>query len=169
VTLTNKQKELLKGISGFIAVVFLILPIFFVRDIEALKGFGYLGYFLSSYIGGNAYLLPFIIKTLNPLVLLLIGTFGNVADEFFGWHAGTLSLELDQKSKVHQKIQSLIEDKGVTAIFVLGVLPLPQIIYTISAFASGHYKISLKKYIAANFLGKFVRNAIYILILLHFL
>ena len=167
--LTSKQKDFLRGVSGFIAIVFLILPIFFVKDVEYIKGIGYFGYFLSSYIGGAVYVLPFIVKTLNPFALLLIGTFGNVADEFFGWYAGKLSKELDRKTKFHRRIQSFVETRGVLAIFILGVLPLPQIFYTVSAFASGHYKISLKRYFVANFLGKFIRNAIHILILLYFL
>jgi len=163
----KKQKELLKGISGLIAIIFLILPVFFVKDMEAVREIGYLGYFLSSYIGGAVYILPFIVKRLNPLVLLLIGTFGNVADEFFGWYAGTLSLELDKGTKYHKKIQSFVETRGVVAVFVLGVLPLPQVFYTVSAFASGHYKIPLKDYFVANFLGKLIRNGVYILILLY--
>ena len=131
------KKDLLKGMSGVVAIILLILPIFFIKDVGAVEGVGYFGYFLSSYFGGSAYILPFIVK-------------------------------LDKKTKFHAKIQNFVESRGVVAVFILAFLPLTQIFYTISAFASGHYKISLKNYFAANFLGKFIRNAIYILVLLYF-
>ncbi len=162
------MSKIFRGLAGFIAIGLLVAPVLVLKDFDSAKNVGYLGFFLSSYIGGGTYILPFIVNRLDPFALLLIGTFGNTIDEVFGWYAGGLSLSLDEKTKIHKTLQTFVKKYGILAVFLLGMGPFPQFVYTISAFAAGHHKIPVLKFLGANFTGKFIRNAVYILILLYF-
>lgn len=150
-----------------ITIALFVLPYLIfkdVRSIDDLKDFtntGYLGFFIANYFGFGYLLLPFLVTRLNPLILIAIGTLGSVLDEVIAWYAGYLSHDLDAKTALHRRVQAFVEKRGLFAIFALGLLPLPQIIYTASAFASGHYIIPLTRYFATNFLGKFVKTTVY--------
>ena len=165
----KKYRKILGLLSGIMAMVMLIVPIFFYRNLnEVAKSTGYIGYFFANYFGFGIYTLPFLVKILNPFLLIIIGAFGLTIDEFFAWYAGNVSEELDRSKKFHNKIQSYVERYGLLAIFIFGLLPLPGIVYAISGFAAGHFKIPFYKFFLTNFSAKLIRTTIIVIGLLVF-
>lgn len=119
--------------SGGIAIAMLLIPVFVYRNLDDIaKNTGYIGYFFANYLGFGIYTLPFLVKILNPVLLIVIGAFGLTIDEFFAWYAGNVSEELERSKKFHNKIQSFVERYGLFAIFTFGLLPLPGVVYAIS-------------------------------------
>lgn len=158
----NKYRKILGLISAIMAVVPLVTSILVFKNLEAAKNMGYISYFFANYFGYGLYLLPFLVKVLNPVLLIVIGAFGVTIDEFFAWYAGKVSEELDRTKKFHNKIQTLVERHGLYAVFFLGLLPLPGIMYAISGFAAGHFKIPFYKFFLVNFSGKLIRTMVII-------
>lgn len=141
-----------------------VLPMFIATNAESLKNVGYLGFFIANYFGYGVLILPFMINTHNIFLLILIGAFGNTIDEFFAWLAGRMIEEIESKSKVHQRIERFVMRYGLKGVFVMGVLPLPGILYDIAGFAMGHYKTPYLKVFLAGFLGKLLRWIILVFI-----
>lgn len=167
---TKDYRKILGLFSGIIAIAMLVVPVLFYRNLgELAKNGGYVGYFFANYLGFGIYSLPFLVKVLNPVLLIVIGAFGVTIDEFFAWYAGGVSEELDRSKKFHNKIQSYVEQYGLLAIFVFGLVPLPGVVYTISGFAAGHFKIPFYKFFLTNFSAKLIRTTVIVVGLLKIL
>lgn len=162
----KNYKKILGIISGAAVLISLTIQFFILKDFSSAKNFGYLGYFFTSYFGGSFLLLPFLIKTLNPVYLVVIGSFGMTIDEILAWYAGNASAELDKNKSFHVRIQSFVEKYGLFAVFILGLIPFPNVVYAVSGFAAGHYKIPFFRYFFTNLTAKLLRNMAYALILL---
>ena len=166
----QNYRKIFGVLAGIMTVVTLLIPILIYQGFGGIgRHIGYVGYFFASCLGVSMYTLPFVVKTLNPILLIVIGAFGLTLDEFFPWYAGTASETLDNSKKFHRRIQAFIEKNGLRAVFGLSLLPLPTPIYAISGFAAGHFKVSFYRFFLASFLGKLVRTAVLIIVLLNIL
>jgi membrane protein YqaA with SNARE-associated domain len=157
----RKFQKILGVVSFVAALISLLVPLFImfvVRDTTTTTNFSYLGFFFAVYVGYGMYLVPFLVHTLNPIALILIGAFGVTIDEFFAWYAGKVATELDKGKKWHKKINIAVERYGMYAVFTLGLLPLPGFVYVISGFAVGHHQISFFKFFTVNFTAKLIRT-----------
>jgi membrane protein YqaA with SNARE-associated domain len=147
-------------LSGVMALVTLVVPLAVGggswRDLNP----GYAGYFVANYFGYGIVLLPGLVRTHDPWLLTLVGTLGFTVDEIFAWYAGRASLELESKRAWHGRVHDLVRSRGTTTVLVLGLLPLPGIVYSLSSFAAGHFGIPLGRFFLANFTGKLVRTGV---------
>ena len=157
----RNKKEILRWLAGVASVAVVIIPIFFYRSLASIKDVGYVGYFVANYFGYGFYILPFLITKLNPIVLILIGAFGSTVDEFFAWYFGQTTEKFENKSKSHEIVEKYITKHGLSAIFIMAVLPLPGYLYTIAGYVGGHYGIAYKYYFLAGLGGRLIRNVIY--------
>lgn len=66
----------------------------------------------------------------------------------------------------NRKIHFFVERYGLSATFVMGVLPLIGPIYAVSGFAAGHFKIPFYKFFLVNAAGKMIRTAVIVAVLL---
>jgi membrane protein YqaA with SNARE-associated domain len=160
----NNSGKVLRTISATLMVGLLVAPLIFLNDyeqvIELIKKYGYIGYFLTNYLGGGIITVPFLVQVLNPLAMVLIAALGLTIDEVFSWYAGSKTNDLKAEKKYHRKINEFIKRKGLIATFTLAVLPLPNFLYAASGFAAGYYRIPLFNYFLINFMGKFIRSSI---------
>lgn len=166
-------KKILGIISGAITIATMMVPLFIYKDFkdftDTAQSIGYVGYFFANYLGFGVYLLPLLVKTFNPILLIVIGGFGLAIDEFFAWYAGHVSEEFKYPKRFqrfHHKIYLFVERYGLLATFILGVPPLPGPVYAISGFAAGHFKIPFYKFFLVNFSSRIIRTAIIVVILL---
>ncbi|MDP4001003.1 MAG: hypothetical protein Q8P83_02080 [bacterium] len=167
--MTVTVKKVLGVLSGIVAAALIFSSLIIPTSVETIQNLGYFGFFIASYLGLFAYVaLPFLVQTLNPVLLILIGAFGFTIDEFFAWYAGSTSKELKHNKEWHRKIQAFVEKRGLLGIFILGLLPLHGVIYTVSGFAAGHYSIPFWKFFLANFTGKLIRTTVIVISLLKF-
>jgi len=163
----HRYRKVLGIGAGAVALASLAIP-FFV-DLDAFGNLGYIGLFFISYFSGGTALLilPSLLESLSPVIVILVGSLGVTIDEFFAWYAGKISREFDKKrKKYHKKIQGYVEKHGLVAIFILGLLPLPGFVYAVSGFAAGHYKIPFPKFFTVNFSGKLIRTTIIVIVVM---
>lgn len=151
------------------AVLMIFAPVFVVKDIESLKNIGYLGFLVANYFGYGIFVLPFMIESHNDFLLVLIAGFGNTIDEFFAWLAGRVTQEFESKREIHKRVEKFVMEQGLWGIFVMGILPLPGILYDIAAFVAGHYRMPYIKLFLASFLGKLLRWVALLLVVKNFL
>lgn len=156
----KKDRQFLGLLSGIIAVAMLFAPLLAFQNSYFSSGTGYLGFFLACYFGFGNVLLPFLVRTLNPITLTFIAAFGFTIDEFFAWYAGMASKGCERRTRWHQKVHGFVERRGLLAIFVLGFVPLPNAVYTVSGFAAGHFGIPFMRFFVVNFSGKYLRTVI---------
>lgn len=163
----EKYRKIFGWASAVITVGLLFVPLLLFRDVgEMARHIGYTGYFFLSCLGVSTYTLPFLVHKLDPMLLVLIGSFGLTLDEFFAWYAGSTSDTLDDSNRWYRKIQAFVKRYGLYAIFGLSLLPLPGGLYAVSDFAAGHFRIPFHTFFLVSFLGRFVRTAIIVIILL---
>ncbi|MEK9156149.1 MAG: VTT domain-containing protein [Patescibacteria group bacterium] len=165
--LMRLNRKYLKVASGFAAAALVLAPFFIYKSADNFENLGYLGFFIANYLGFGVAVLPALIKSLNPILLILVGSVGVTIDEYFAWYSGSISEELKPKGKLNERIEKFVKNKGLWAIFILALIPFPDgAVYAVSGFAAGFYRISFRRFFLANFLGKLIRTTILVLIAL---
>jgi membrane protein DedA with SNARE-associated domain len=163
----EKYRKIFGWVSVVITVAILFIPLILSRHVGDLaRHIGYRGYFFLSCLGVSTYTLPFLVKKLDPMALVLIGSFGLTLDEFFPWYAGKVADTLDESNGWYRKVQTFVKRHGLYAVFSLSLIPLPGGLYAVSDFAAGHFGIPFYKFFTVNFLGKLVRTTIIVIVLL---
>lgn len=152
-----------------VVLISLVVPVFFLKNFETLKNIGYIGFFIANYFGYGVYLLPFLLKELNPMILIIIGAIGSTIDEFFAWYIGKNTTEFEHKSKTHELTHRFIKKYGVMGAFAMAILPFPGFLFAIAGFAAGHYGIKYPQFFLAGFAGRLVRYTTYTIAILHVL
>lgn len=158
---------LIFGVVAF-SVWLLFNPIWIAR----FGSWGYLGAFLVNLLASASILLPIpglpvaiaMGVSMNPLLLALAAAAGSAIGELAGYAMGVggRALSNDEKiSKWAPRIEDWTRKYGPPAIFVVAALPLP---FDFAGIAAGAGKMSLWQFMAATFLGKFVKYYIVILV-----
>lgn len=125
--------------------------------------YGYTGAFLISIFGNFTvfFPVPFVVTiyafgaTLNPLLLGLACGIGSTIGEFSAYLIGRGGRRVIDE-RYGQRLETaklLVQKYGMTVIFLFAVLPLPDDLILIPL---GMLKYSLKRAMAAMFLGKFI-------------
>lgn len=130
---------------------------------DLVATYGYAGAFLISIFGNFTvfFPVPFVVTiyafgaTLNPLLLGLACGIGSTIGEFSAYLIGMGGRRvLDEKYDPRlETAKRLVQKYGMTIIFLFAVLPLPDDLILIPL---GMIKYSLKRAMAAMFLGKFI-------------
>jgi len=153
-------RKILGILSGLIAVALLFAPLVVLYDPSSARQMGYLGFFLTCYFGFGNVVLPLLVRTLDPILLTLIASFGFTIDEFFAWYAGKASENVQPRKRWHHRVHAFVERRGLAAVFTLGLVPLPSAVYTVSGFAAGHFGIPFPRFFLVNFTGKLIRTVV---------
>ena len=130
--LTKRQKYLL----AFILTLFFSLSLFFFQDkLVELKGFGLLGLFVVSIIGGLLFFpSPIIIAAVfaagrfyPPLVVAIVASLGSSIGDILGYGVGYTGREafLDNKKLKHQIMEDLFHKFGGALVLLLSLIPNP--------------------------------------------
>jgi membrane protein YqaA with SNARE-associated domain len=130
---------------------------------ELVSTYGYAGAFVISLFGNFTVLfpVPFVITiyafgaTLNPLILGLVCGLGSTVGEFSAYLIGRGGRRVldDRYGKQLAMAKILLQKYGMTIIFILALLPLPDDLILIPL---GMFRYNLKKAMAAMFLGKLI-------------
>ena len=130
---------------------------------DLVSNYGYLGAFFISTFGNFTvfFPVPFVITiyafgaTLDPLLLGLVCGLGSTLGEFSAYLIGRGGRQvLDERyGKQLETAKKLVQNYGVTIIFLFALLPLPDDLILIPL---GMLKFDLKKAMGAMFAGKFL-------------
>lgn len=128
---------------------------------------GYLGIVLSCFFANSTLFLPapssVIVFSLSsvyiPFWVALAGTIGAVLGEHVGYLAGIAGRKTFERNDQGERVKNYLDQYGGVAIFVFAFLPLP--LFDLVGVASGAMKINYFRFLAACFLGKFLKMLIY--------
>jgi membrane protein DedA with SNARE-associated domain len=165
-------KPLLLGILGAVLTVAMVAAIIIWNDkLRELEGWGYLGAFVISILGGATIIVP---VPMLPVVFALGGAMGNPWQVFLlglaaaageviggitiymtGRGAGEAISKNGKIQKAYERMLRFIKRWGVLALFLVTFIVNP--FFYPAAFASGALKMGLKKFIPVVIIGKLIK------------
>jgi membrane protein DedA with SNARE-associated domain len=160
---TPKQQQVLKVVSGLVALGTIILAISFKDQISEFGEWGYAGIFIVSLIGNATIFMPLPIlltigamgAVLNPLLVGVIASLGAVIGESFGYFLGLAGSVVIQKSAKYEKVKVYIKKYGVWGVFVLASFPNP--LFDLAGILAGATGITYKQFFVASWAGIFIK------------
>ncbi|MDO8553992.1 MAG: VTT domain-containing protein [Candidatus Micrarchaeota archaeon] len=150
--------------QGIVQIVFAVLTIILVfslnNEIEKFKELGYLGLFIIAIASSATVLIPgpgrFIVlalgRSLDPILVGLIGGTGSAIGELTGYVAGRGASDIINTNSQFKKYKEWVEKYDVLAIFVLALIPNP--VFDIAGLAAGALKIPVWRYLLATACGR---------------
>jgi membrane protein DedA with SNARE-associated domain len=171
---TSSRRSLIFGILGGILTVLMVAVIIIYNDkLRSLQGWGYVGAFIISILGGATVIVP---VPMLPVVFALGGAMGNPWQVFLlglaatageviggttiyltGQGAGRV-INTSKKSrmqKAYDRMLRFIERRGVLALFLVTFIVNP--FFYPAAFACGALRMGLKKFIPVIIIGKLIK------------
>lgn len=160
------------GITGIVLTILMALAVIYFKDsIRALQGYGYLGVFIISILGGATILVPVPMLAVvlamggvmqHPWLVAISAASGEligaVTIYMTGHHAGRVL-----SNSKHGKIQSaydrmlgLMARRGSLTLFIVASVVNPFFYPT--ALAAGALRFGLKRYIPIVFIGKIIKS-----------
>lgn len=160
------------GIIGIIATLLMAMAvIYFWEWVQALEGYGYLGAFLISILGGATIVIPVpmlaVVFALGGVLKYtwLLGavaglgeTLGALTIYMTGYGGGTVFYS-SKHGKVHaayEKLMALMERRGSLTLFLLASVLNP--FFYPAALAAGALRFGVKRYFVITWVGKSIKG-----------
>jgi len=169
---SSTRTAYLLGTIGIIATLLMAMAvIYFWEWVRALEGYGYLGAFLISILGGATIIIPVpmlaVVFALGGVMKYtwLVGlasglgeTFGALTIYMTGYGGGA-ALYYSKGGKLHalyERLMRLMEEKGSLALFLLASVINP--FFYPAALTAGALRFGVKKYFLITWLGKTIKG-----------
>ncbi len=160
----------LLGIVGVILTLAMALAVvYFWQFVQALQGYGYLGAFLISILGGATIIIPVpmlaVVFALGGVLLpYWVGvaaglgeTVGALTIYMTGHGAGAALFRSNGRlQKTYSRIMGLMERRGSLALFLLAAVLNP--FFYPAALAAGALRFGVKKYFFITWAGKTIKG-----------
>lgn len=158
-----KERKIFKVISSLVALIVIVLAVYFKDQISQFSQWGYAGIFLVSLIGNATILMPLPILvtvgaigvSLNPFMVGAIASLGAALGESVGYFLGLAGSIVIQKSDKYDKAKAYINKYGFWGIFLLASFPNP--LFDLSGIIAGAAGISYKQFFIAAWAGTFIK------------
>jgi membrane protein YqaA with SNARE-associated domain len=153
------------AIALSLAIALLITS--FEGQIEALKGYGYLGAFLIGFLGNATVILPApslafttaLGGVLDPLLVGVTAGAGEALGELTGYLAGVTGKRIVQDRPSYDLIQGYMDRFGGWVIFVLAAIPNP--LFDLAGLAAGVMRFPVWKFLLAAWFGKTLKAVVF--------
>ena len=167
-TSPESSKELQRfGLKHVAALVFAIaVPglIYVFRDqVRGLEQLGYLGAFLTMFVGNATVILPVpglivvfaLGHTLSPLLVGLAAGPGAALGELSGYFAGFSGSGVIENTRLYDRIERWVKRYGPIVITILAAVPNPA--FDIAGLVSGALGIRWWQFLLAAWIGKTIQ------------
>ena len=164
------EKKLGGIVELSLAVLIVILVLYFSSDIKLLASYGYAGLFIIAMLSTATIIFPSpgwaaiigMSAYLDPILLGIVAGIGAGIGEMTGFLAGDGARTLiNNRFKETKKAEGWIKKYGAFGIFVLSAIPNP--LFDIAGIVAGGLKMAWWKFLPACILGRILR---YVLIAL---
>jgi uncharacterized membrane protein YdjX (TVP38/TMEM64 family) len=155
-------------------VVALLISLFVVfaitkyqRQIESLKGYGYLGAFVIGFLGNATVILPapsLALTTalggvLNPILVGVAAGAGEALGEMTGYLAGVSGNAIIENRGRYQGVQAYMERHGAWVFFVLAAIPNP--LFDLVGIAAGAVRFPVWTFLISTWAGKTLKAILF--------
>jgi len=165
-----KRAYILGALGIVITVVMAVAVIRFWYVVRALEGYGYLGNFFISVLGGATVIVPVPMlavqvalgTVLNPVFVGLTSGFGETVGALiiymtgYGGGAPLASAEDGKLKRAYLRLMKLMERRGSVTIFVLSAVVNP--FFYPAALAAGALRFGVRRYFLICLLGKTIKG-----------
>jgi membrane protein YqaA with SNARE-associated domain len=157
----NWLKKNYLSLLVILAVIALSVALYLYRDIVAkLGGNGYLVAFLISLISSLTIVLPVpgflllisMVSIFNPILVALAASTGGIIGELTGYLAGRSGRNMLQANKAYMKAESWMQRWGIWAILFFAFVPIVP--FDVAGLAAGALRFPLWKFMVAGWVGK---------------
>lgn len=155
----------------FIAIVFsltiILLIAKFRAQIEALKGYGYLGAFGIGFLGNATVILPApslaftaaLGGFLNPILVGIAAGAGEALGEMTGYLAGISGKEIVENRTRYETVCTYMDRYGGWVFFVLAAIPNP--LFDIAGIAAGVVRFPVWRFLLSAWSGKTLKAILF--------
>jgi len=146
------------------AIAIVIAVLYFSKDIESLKVYGYAGAFLISLLSAATLFFPApgwaavvaLSATLDPVILGVVAGIGSAIGELTGYAAGDGIRDImNNRIQETKKIEDLVKKYDALAIFVFAFIPNP--LFDVAGIIAGGMKIPWWRFLIACAAGRTLR------------
>lgn len=146
-----------------VAILIPVLIYLFRDQIRSMEHLGYLGGFLTMFVGNATVFLPvpgLIIvfalgATLNPLLVGLAAGPGAALGELVGYLMGYSSSGVVENTLLYHRIEGWVRRYGPIVITIMAAIPNP--VFDIAGIASGALGIKWWQFLIAAWIGKTIQ------------
>ena len=148
--------------------LFVILLISSFRgQIEALKGYGYLGAFVVGFLGNATVILPApslafttaLGSVLNPVLVGVTAGAGEALGEMTGYLAGISGKEIVANRIRYETVQGYMDRYGGWVFFILAAIPNP--LFDVAGIAAGVMRFPVWKFLLSAWAGKTLKAILF--------
>lgn len=151
------------AIALLVAIAIPVLIYIFRDQVQGLKHLGYLGAFLTMFIGNATVILPVpgllvvfaLGNTLHPLLLGLAAGPGAALGELVGFFAGFSGSGVIKNTGFYQRVEGWVKRYGPIVITILAAIPNPA--FDVAGLVSGALGIRWWKFLLAVWIGKTIQ------------
>jgi len=148
-----------------------IAVIYFWEWVQALEGYGYLGAFLISILGGATIIIPVpmlaVVFALGGVMKYtwLVGIAAGIGETvgaltiYLTGHGGGSALYNSKHGKIqaaYERVMKLMEKRGSLTLFLLAAVVNP--FFYPAALAAGALRFNMRKYFLICFVGKTIKG-----------
>lgn len=163
-----KNKYLIYSLTFILSILLIVFTFVFQDRLLHLKSFGLIGVFLLNFFSTATIFMPnFSLATVvaggsiyNPILVAIVATLGGVLGDSIGYllgHSGR-HIFIKKEGKFFQAVVRVFHKHGLIVIFVFALIPNP--IFDALGILAGSTHYHFKRYIAAMFVGRIIRNLI---------
>jgi membrane protein YqaA with SNARE-associated domain len=139
----------------------------FKGQIEALKGYGYLGAFVIGFLGNATVILPApslafttaLGSVLNPLLVGVAAGAGEALGEMTGYLAGISGKAIIGNRTRYETVQGHMDRYGGWVFFALAAIPNP--LFDIAGIAAGVIRFPVRKFLLSAWAGKTLKATLF--------
>jgi uncharacterized membrane protein YdjX (TVP38/TMEM64 family) len=152
-----------QAVALLLAITIPVLIYIFRDEVQAFQHLGYLGAFLTMFVGNATVILPvpglivvFILGgTLHPLLVGLAAGPGAALGELVAYFAGFSSSGVVKHISLYQDIERSVKRYGPVAIAILAAIPNP--LFDMAGLISGALGIRWWQFLLAAAIGKTIQ------------
>lgn len=148
------------GIALLFSLIVVLLIAKYQEQIEALKGYGYLGAFIIGFLGNATVILPApslaftaaLGGVLNPILVGVAAGAGEALGEMTGYLAGMSGNAVIENRARFEAVQRYMARRGAWVFFLLAVIPNP--FFDIAGIAAGVVRFPVWLFLLSAWAGK---------------
>ncbi len=155
---------------AFALIFSAIVIVFFTRyqsQIEALKGYGYLGAFVIGFLGNATVVLPApslavtaaLGGVLNPVLVGVAAGAGEALGEMTGYFAGISGNAVIENSDRYEAVHGYMQRYGAWVFFILAAIPNP--FFDVAGIAAGAVRFPIWLFLLSAWTGKTLKAIIF--------
>lgn len=143
-----------RGITTFLAVVFMFATFVLTLDPRPFVKFGYLGAFVFSLFGTGIIIVPVLARYMNLALLSLLVALGMAINDTVGWYVGRRGDVVFPRSKRVIRAEETLHKYGPYGLVLFAFMPLP---YDFFGVIAGYLEFPFLRFVIPTFVGRFAR------------